>query len=150
MNIDYLDRQYSRSFFIRNVCQDLEMELHNAGLKDNGYFEKRIVYCREFCDFFSKEDEYILHYMRRAIASSYVELGDYEQADIEFKQLLQDYPHNPWGYIAWGDIYYFGNENYKSARDLYNKALTIAKDEFNIKLLQERLEDLEGAVIKNK
>lgn len=144
--LDYLDRQYSGSFFIRNVCQDLEIELHNAGLQDPSYFEKRIVYCREFCDFFPEEDELILHNMRRAIASSYAKLGKYEQADREFKQLVQDYPHNPWAYIAWGDSYYFGNEDYKRARDLYTKGLAIAKDEFDMEVLEERLEDLESAM----
>ncbi|MEI3614116.1 YecA family protein [Pseudogracilibacillus sp. SO30301A] len=100
--LDHLDEHYEGSFYIRDFCQDLEMELHNAGLNNPAYFEKRIVYCREFCDIFPKEDEQIIHNMRRAIAASYKELGEHMKADFEFEKLVKDFPNNPWGYIGWG------------------------------------------------
>ncbi len=95
-NLKVLDKQYKGSFFVSNFCQDLERELHNAGLKDKKYFEKRINYCREFCDYFPDEDELIIHNMRCAIAESYSSLENPERAELEFKKLVQDYPDNPW------------------------------------------------------
>lgn len=96
-NLNFLDKQYSGSFFIRNFCQDLKIELHNAGLEDKIYFEKRINFCKEFITYFPDEDELMTYNMRRTIAESYSSLGNYEQAELEYKELLQDYPDNPWG-----------------------------------------------------
>lgn len=141
-----LDRHYKKSFYIRNICQDLEMELHNAGLDDPSYFEKRISFCREFCEFFPEEEEGILHSMRRAFASSYASLDDFEEADKEFKKLVEDYPNSPWGYIGWGDAYFFDKKDYKSALALYEKALPIAKNFFDIDVLQERIEDVKSEI----
>ena len=39
-SIDYLHKHYRGSFFISDFCQDLELELFHAGLKDRLYFEK--------------------------------------------------------------------------------------------------------------
>ena len=144
-NLDFLDSQYKGSFFIRNFCQDLECELQNAGLKNKFYFEKRIHFCKEFLENFPGEEELMIHNMRRNIAESYSSLGDYEQTELEFKKLVQDFPNNPWGYIGWGDMYYLDqNQNYAAAKELYKKALAVAKDEMDIDAVQERLEDLEN------
>ncbi|RYL87075.1 M48 family metallopeptidase [Sporolactobacillus sp. THM19-2] len=141
-NLDYLDKHYKGSFFIRNFCQDLEGELHNAGVNKPAYFKKRINYCREFCHFFPKESE-IIHNMRRAIAESYAELGQYEKADSEFEKLVQDFPDNPWGYIGWGDLYFFGQKkDVHKAREVYEKGLTIARDQTAIEAIKERLDEL--------
>jgi len=82
--------------------------------------------------------------MRRAIAESYASLGDYERCDSEFERLVQDYPTNPWGYIGWGDIYFHCSEDdCDKARELYLKALAIAKEKSDIGAVRERLEDIE-------
>ena len=146
-NLSHLDEQYKGLFFVSNLCQDLEIELRNAGLKDSAYFKKRIDYCREFLNLFPDENDLITHNMRRAIAESYADLGDYEQADLESEKLAKDYPDNPWSYIAWGDIYYFDKkDDYDRARELYMKALAVAEDEYDIMAVQERLEDLEDVI----
>ncbi len=142
-DLDYLDKHYNRSFFIRNFCQDLEAELHNAGLDDPAYFEKRIHYCHEFCNYFPGESELITHNMRRAIAESYAELDQYGKAESEFEKLVQDFPDNPWGYIGWGDLFIFKQKkDYPKAQSLYEKGLIIAKDQMDIEVIKERLEDL--------
>lgn len=142
-NLDYLDKHYQVNFFIRNFCQDLEAELHNAGIDAPVYFEKRISYCREFCNYFPKEDELIIHNMRRAIGESYAMLDQYGKAESEFEKLVLDFPDNPWGYIGWGDLFFYGRKkDYHKARELYEKALAIAKDEMDIDIVKERLEDL--------
>jgi tetratricopeptide (TPR) repeat protein len=146
-NLDYLNRHYKGSFFIRNFCQDLEAELHNAGLKDPAYFEKRINYCREFCNLFPKESELIIHNMRRAIADSYGKLDQYRKAESEFERLVQDFPVNPWGYIGWGDLFFFEKKkDYNRALELYEKGLEIAKDKDDVEALMERIEDLKEVI----
>src|SRR5690625_2530656 len=142
-NLAHLDKHYQGSFFIRNFCQDLEMELHNAGLKDSAYFKKRIKYCREFCDMFPKESELIIHNMRRAIADSYGKLGEYKRAEAEFEKLVQDFPDNPWGYIGWGDLFFLEQKkNYHKARELYEKGIAVAQDKGDMEAVMERLEDV--------
>lgn len=142
-NLAFFDKQYSRSFFVSNFCQDLEQELHNAGFADKAYFEKRICYCREFLAYFPDEQELIIHNMRRAIAESYLSLNNREQAEVEYEKLVQDYPGNPWGYIGWGDMYCFAEQkNDVKAKALYEKGLAIAKDKEDRKIIQERLMDI--------
>lgn len=146
-NLDDLDRHYENSFFIRDFCQDLEAELHNAGLEDPAYFAKRIQYCREFCDYFPKESELIIHNMRRAIADSYAKLDQFREAELEFEKLVQEFPNNPWGYIGWGDIFFLEQKkDYHKARELYEKGLAVAKDKMDIEALKERLEDLKESL----
>lgn len=145
-SMDSLDDRYKRSFFVSNFCQDLEDELRNAGVKNSSYYEKRITYCREFCNRFPEEKELILHNMKRAIADSYCSLGDYKQADLECEKLVTEYPNNPWGYIEWGDQYFFNpRKDYAVARKYYEKARAIAqnnKDDDGLMAVEERLEDL--------
>ena len=144
--LKYLDKHYNRCFFIINFCQDLEGELHNAGLEDSEYFKKRIDYCREFCNFFPEEEELIIHNMRRAIIASYICLEKFDEAKKELDRLVTDYPDNAWSYIEYGDAYCYGNELIKDlvkAKEFYNKALLVAKGEYDKKAVEERLEDLQ-------
>lgn len=144
-NMEYLDKQYKGSFFISNFCQDLELELYNAGLQDSAYFEKRIKYCKEFCSFFPDEDELKIHNMRRSIIESYVNLNKFDEAQKELDSLVADYPNNPWSYIEYGDMYRFENDLIKDsmkAKEFYSKALMFAKDEIDKIAAEERIEDL--------
>ena len=143
-NLDVLDKLYKNSFFVSNFCQDLECELYNAGIDNKSYFQKRIDYCREFCDYFPNEKELIIHNMKRAIAESFASLGNYGQAELECKNLVKEYPNNPWGYIQWGDIYFFApKKDLTIAKEFYEKARSIARDKEDILVVAERLADLE-------
>jgi tetratricopeptide (TPR) repeat protein len=137
----FLDEHYRGTFFITNFIQDLEMELRNAGMEDEDYFQKRIEYCKEFLTFFPNEGDYTFN-MRRALAESYAYLGDYEQADMEFERLIKDYPDNPWGYIGWGDIY-VEKDDYPKAKEIFLKALTTQGDMDGVMAAQERLDRFE-------
>jgi hypothetical protein len=70
---------------IFNWCQDFEIELGSAGMKDDSFHLKRIKYCQEFRRLFPHSDESIIENMLRAEAESYSELGDTEAA----KKLFQ-------------------------------------------------------------
>jgi tetratricopeptide (TPR) repeat protein len=123
------------------------MELRNAGLRDKTYFQKQIDYCTEFLALFPEADDAMIGHRRRSIAESYAYLGDYKKADLEFEKIVQDHPHDPWGHIAWGDIYYFDGceeeTDYDKARSLYRKALAVAEDKGDILAVRERLQGLE-------
>lgn len=144
-NLDYLDKQYRGSFFISNFCQDLEQELYNAGSEDSNYYKKCIEYCKEFCGYFPDEDKLIIHNMRRSIAESYLQLKKIDEAKNELDSLVRDYPDNPWSYIAYGDMYWFAEDVIKDsskAKEMYERALLVAKDKYDKKVIEERLEDL--------
>jgi len=42
-----LQAKYSWTEFLENYIQELAFELHNAGISDKEYFQKRIAYCEE-------------------------------------------------------------------------------------------------------
>ena len=138
---DYLHKHYRGSFFLIDFCQELEFELFHAGLKDRSYFEKRIEYCQEYCSYFPNENELIIFNMRRAIAESYGELSQFEQAESEFEKLAKDFNDNLWSYIAWGDY----DVNKLKAKEKYEKALAIGKatKDPDVFVAKERLDDLE-------
>jgi hypothetical protein len=47
-SIEDAERVFSGTQSLYNWCQDLEMELWNAGLEDTSFFRKRLEFCREF------------------------------------------------------------------------------------------------------
>jgi len=54
------------------------------------------------------------------------------------------YKYKPWGYIGWGDMYFFNKKkDYAKAKEFYEKALAIAKDYHDKIAVQDRLRDLE-------
>ena len=132
---------------IYNWCQDFEMKLGNAGLKNPVCFERRIEFCKEFCSLLPDSDELIIENMRRAEAESYFALGRMQEGENAFESLVNDFPNSIWAYIGWGDMYclHRSNDNipvdYEKAEKLYREALKINSEETKYAL--ERLEDLE-------
>lgn len=130
-----------------NWCQDLEMELGNTGLAAPSFYEKRIIYCQEFCALFPATDSIIIHNMKRAVAESYFALGMIEQGEQAFADLIVEFPHNAFSYIGWGDMYWLFRmkegepPNYEKAAHIYRMALEREVD--NRQDVLERLADLE-------
>ena len=119
---------FSGCEFIFNWCQDLEIELGNAGIDDPEYYKKRIAYCDEFRSIFPASDELLMHNMKRAIAESHFALGNIDEGNRYFKQLIEQYPKNIWGYIGWGDMYFWPmrkniKPDYDRAEQIYKMAL---------------------------
>ena len=114
---------------IFNWCQDIEMELGNAGRNDPGYHGKRITFCDAFCARFPESDEGILFNMKRAVAESHFALGDIDLSERCFKSLIELYPDNAWAYIGWGDMYLWPprkdvRPDYERAEQIYRMALS--------------------------
>jgi len=135
---------------IYNWCQDFEMELHNAGVRNESFFWKRIKFCNVFCRIFPDSDELIIHNFMRAEAESYANIDDFPTADRLFKELVKKYPDNVWGFINWGDIYAFKCHkpaNFEKAREIYQLALE-CEDEREI--VEERLGSLKKKIISQE
>ena len=84
---------------IFNWCQDLEMELRNAALRDAAYHQKRQTYCAEFIETFPETSISITRNMKSAIAASWFGLGDTLRGDAEFQRLIDDSPDDCWHYV---------------------------------------------------
>ena len=129
-----------------NWCQDLEMELHNAGLEDPVFFEKAIAYCREFYSLFPDSDELLLHNMKRTEAEAHFALGREGEGDQLFTALIEQFPENAWGYIGWGDMYAWplkggGRRDPKRAKRIFEMGLNAnVSDKTD---LLNRLQDLD-------
>jgi len=137
-NLDYLEKLNEGTFFIRNFVQDLEMKLYQASNINHSYYEKRIKYCREFCELFPEEDELMIVNMRRSIADSYAFTGDFATAEKEFKKLIEDFPHNVWAYIGYGDIF-MDREQFERAKEIYEKGRQMVSDKSDILDIEERI-----------
>ena len=132
--------QLTQSIF--NWCQDFEVELRNAGLKDDTYYTKRIKYCQSFSRIFPNSDELIMPNMLRGEAESYAALGDVETAEKLFNGLIERFPGNVWGYIGWGDMYCGLHNsktpiNYDEAEKIYRLGLARCNTESDV--ISERL-----------
>ncbi len=143
---------FSGCELIYNWCQDLEIELRNAGTDSLDYYHKRIAYCREFCSIFPESDELLMHNMKKAISESHFALGNIIEGEKCFIKLIEQYPRNIWAYIGWGDMYLWPikeevNPNYEKAEQIYRMALGINIGEEGY--LIDRLNELEKEKEKN-
>lgn len=140
------EKAFSGLQSLYNWCQDLELELGNAGRKNPAFYEKRIEYCREFCSLFPETGKLFIENMKRAEAESYFALGLVEKGEEAFRALVEEFPDSAWAYIGWGDMYWLFRES-KAPRD-YEKAeriyrLALERNVINRDDVLERLQDLE-------
>ena len=138
-----MDKDFKSDIFLTNWIQDLELDLEQAGMEDSKYYEKRIEYCREFCEFLPCSSENYLKSMKRYEAEGYFRIGMKDKGDEKFKELIKEYPKWPWGYIGWGDMY---DDLGKSgiAEEKYRMALNVdleKKDEY-VDIIKRRINDL--------
>lgn len=153
-SIQDAERVFSGFQSLYNWCQDMEMELGNAGIKDTSFYERRIKYCQEFCALFPKTDSLIIQNMKRAEAESYFALGMLEPGEAAFETLIREFPNSPWGYIGWGDMYWLSRMNdkiplnYEKAERIYQMAL--ARNVEDKEDVLDRLKELEGEREKRK
>lgn len=125
--IEELQNKFNWADFLLNFVQDLEAELHNAGLSNQEYYPKRIKYCEELLAYCKQEDFSIESNTRRAIADSYFRLGETEKCDELYSLWLDEDPDWGWGYIGWSACYWFGkiknSSSVSKATEILEKAL---------------------------
>ena len=147
-DIEEAEEVFSGMQCLFNWCQDLELELHNAGIEDSFYLRKRIELCNEFCTLFPDTSQLTILNMKRAEAESYFLLGESEQGEQLFKSLIDQFPDSIWGYVGWGDMYtneHFGltAPDQQKARQIYQMALGKGLAQESVVL--DRIKDLEQA-----
>jgi len=114
-----LNKKYNWTEFISNWVQDLETELHNAGIDEKIYHSKRAVYCEELLQWCGSND-LIIENTRRGMADSYFDSGDEAKAEQLYSEWLRKDPDWGWGYIGWSDCYWFGlgEKYYEKAEEI--------------------------------
>lgn len=113
--------------FVSNWCSDLEMELHNWGLRDPSYHEHRLRYAREFLAQFPDEDDNRHVNFIRAQGESLWDLGRRAEAEEVYEKLVERLPDEEWGYIGWADHYWLWKSSepkeYERAEAIMQRAL---------------------------
>jgi len=126
-NLTELEGKYKWTEFLFNYVQDLEEQLHNAGIENEQYIPKRIRYCEELLKVCGDKDELLIENTRRAIADSHYALGNEQECDRLYSMWLTSDPSWGWGYIGWADCYHFGTRkiavNNVKAEEIISKAL---------------------------
>jgi len=101
-DINDLDEKYKWKEFPGNHMQYLEMELHNAGVDDKRYHQKRIDYCRELLQW-SGSNELLINNTRIALGEAHYDLGDETGGEQVFKDWILEDPDCGWAYSGWSD-----------------------------------------------
>jgi tetratricopeptide (TPR) repeat protein len=114
-SLDTFDSQFGATQSVFNWVQDLEMELHNAGLEEPQFFRERIALCETVIARFSGSRLFIENF-QMALAQSHFELGDREEGARLFRRWLDECPQWGGGWMAWSDSnWLFAPQNRKDA-----------------------------------
>ena len=92
---------------ISNYVQFLEMELHNAGIDDAQYHQKRVSFCRELIQWC--KDDLTIKNTRMGMTEAYFGMDDFASGDQIFIEWLRDDPDCGMGYAGWADCYRMTN-----------------------------------------
>ncbi len=121
-----LDEDFRGTQAMFNWCQDLQMELRNAGRDDPQYHRLCIRYCQEFLGTFTGIEWLMRGNFMRAEAEAYWRLGEIETAEVKFEALVEANPDWAWGYINWSDMYWLfrdSRKDYDRAEPILQRAL---------------------------
>lgn len=123
------DNKFRGTQSVSNWSSDFEMELSNAGIDEQIYFERRIEFCSEYVKRSEEKHDINIEAMKRSIAESYINLGKLKEGDDLFESYLREDPKWGWGWIGWSDSYWIfhGNKynDYPKAEAILKKALTV-------------------------
>jgi len=118
-DIDDFDNKYKWKQYPGNYVQFLEMELHNAGIDDSAYHQKRIDYCRELLQW-SGTDELLINNTRIALGTAHYWAGDETGGKEIFEEWIREDPDCGWAYSGWAECYRFrtGGAQYEKAEEI--------------------------------
>lgn len=143
-SISELDADFKGGHVLFNWCQDLEINLLNAGKEKDAFHEKRAEYCNEFVELLPESSNTILRNMKKAEGESYFIIGEKEKGDNKFQRLIDEHPQWVWSYLGWGDMYNFELDKPEKAKKIYNKAYDVeleSKDDEE--MVKRRLNDVD-------
>jgi tetratricopeptide (TPR) repeat protein len=136
-------------------CFDLMFELHNAGVANAVYHQKRLEYASEFLEVFPDSDAHTTLEFMRAQGEALWELGRPAESDQLYAELIARLPDQGWGYIGWSDQYWImkgERKDYARAEEILRRALArpalIDRDDVS-RRLRELIEARDGVSFKN-
>ena len=103
-SLDEFDDSFGGTQSVFNWVQDLETELHNAGLEEPRHFHERISLCEIMLDRFP-DGTLPIDNFKAALAESHFELGDRQTGDRFLRDWLEETPQWGSGWITWSDCY---------------------------------------------
>lgn len=121
------DVAYPLMDFLQNWSQDLMFELHDLGLDDRCYQEKRLQVAREFVTHFPDESANTSVIFRRAEGEALWALDRRSEAESVYAALVERFPDEAWGYIGWADHYWLWQDttgDYARAEAILTRALS--------------------------
>lgn len=118
-SIGDLNKKYTWKHYPGNYVQYLEMELHNAGIEDKSYHQKRIEFCRELLEW-SGADELLINNTRIGLGSAHYWSGDEAGGEEIFKEWIREDPDCGWAYSGWAECCRFngGDPQYEKAEEV--------------------------------
>lgn len=121
------DRQYPRlQPALSDWTIEFMFELHNAGLSQPVYRERRLRYVHEFLARFPDEEDDRYLEFRRGEGEALWALGQTDAAEAVYGALVKQLPHKGWGYIGWADQYFLMDDSpkdYAQAEAILRQAL---------------------------
>ena len=146
-SLDGFDDQIGGTQSVLNWVQDLETELHNAGLEEPDFFRERIALCETMIARFSG-GWLPVESFQAALAQSHFELGDREEGDRLFRRWLDECPQWGGGWMAWSDGYWlFAGPRIKDAaraEQILQEGLAVPGVENRTDLLDRLARNLRG------
>jgi hypothetical protein len=151
-SLDEFDDRFGGTQSVFNWVQDVETELHNAGLEEPRFFHERISLCEMMLDRFP-DGTIPIDNFKAALAESHFELGDHQTGDRLFRVWLEDAPQWGSGWITWSDCYWlFAKAERKDttrAEEILQDGLASPDVENRVHIL-ERLQLLYGETGRDK
>jgi tetratricopeptide (TPR) repeat protein len=131
-------------FYLRDWCFELMYELENAGVGDDGYARKRLVFVQEFLERFPDEDPHTQCEFLRGQGEALWRLGRQAEAEALYAAAIERLPDEAWLYIGWADHYWLWHDapkDFARGEEILRRAL--ARDTIDDRQgVLERLHDL--------
>ena len=126
--------------------------LHNASLKDDYFFDKKYLFCKEYVDMhkrYTNKKMRNLGNIRQYFADCYSFLGDLATCDNLYEQWLKKEPDWGCGWIGWSDIYWLflnkNKPNFTKAKSILESGLTVRNVDDKYEMTK-RLNDLNNEI----
>jgi tetratricopeptide (TPR) repeat protein len=118
-DIHDLNNKYKWKYQPVNFVQFLEMELHNAGIDDCAYHQKRVEFCKELLQWCGG-NELLINNTRIALGTAHYWSGDETSGEEVFKEWIREDPDCGWAYSGWAECYSFrkGDSQYDRAEEI--------------------------------
>ncbi len=143
-SIAEFDKRFVQTEFLYNWCNDFEMELGNAGIRNPAYRRRRLEFCRQVVSLADAGDTLFVGNIRRATAEALSALGDKAGAERLYQEWLEKDPRWGWGWIGWSDLwglFSFRDPDYARAEELLFQGLAV-QGVRGREFLRDRLSDL--------